>query len=313
MGLTALIDGDLVVHRICSAVQREIVDEEGYAYWWSDVGEVVGQVRSLVERLKDLPKVRDAHYFFSGPDNFRKVLEPTYKAQRVSPKPLAFAEAKVRLTPRFEALNLEADDLLGFNASLSGDVIVTADKDLLQVPGQHYNPYVPNPTIRTITPEEGTYNFLTQVLTGDSTDNYPGCPGIGPKTAAKILDADCSWGAVVDAYGKKGLTEEDAIHQARLAYILHQEGDYDWETGEVRLPIRMPQNDLSAEEARQQLEDLLSEEFLAALEVLTRVSTPAPSTPIEQVMWGHAQRSLYERLRDIHETNVLSAQTSQGS
>jgi len=221
-----------VVHRVCSAVQREIVDEDGYAYWWSDVEEVIKQVSALVEQVLDLRNVTDRAFCFSGPDNFRKTLEPTYKAQRVSPKPLAFKGAKERLLPRYEG-KLEADDLLGLHAE--GNLVVTADKDLLQVPGLHYNPYAHYPEIRTITPEEGAYNFLTQVLTGDSTDNYPGCPGIGPVTAAKILDKDCSWGAVVDAYGKKGLTEQDAIHQARLAYILQREGDYDWETGEVRL------------------------------------------------------------------------------
>ena len=74
-----------------------------------------------------------------------------------------------------------------------------------------------------------------QIALTHAVDNYPGCPGVGKVTAKKLLDKDCSWGAVVDAYGKKGLTEQDAIHQARLAYILHREGDYDWETGEVRL------------------------------------------------------------------------------
>ncbi len=233
MGLTALIDGDLVVHRICSAVQREIVDDDGYAYWWSDLDEAMDNLIAFLKRLPGSPP-SSLRLLYSDTENFRKKLEPSYKAQRSGLKPLAMSAFVESAEPDAQLPNLEADDHLGLEQALD-TYIVTADKDLLQVPGKHYNPYVPNPSIRTITPEEGTYNFLTQVLTGDSTDNYPGCPGIGPKTAAKILDADCSWGAVVDAYGKKGLTEQDAIHQARLAYILQREGDYDWETGEVRL------------------------------------------------------------------------------
>ena len=62
--------------------------------------------------------------------------------------------------------------------------------------------------------------FYTQVLTGDSTDNYPGCPGIGPKKAADILNKELSWTSVVNAYLKAGLTEEDALLQARMARIL---------------------------------------------------------------------------------------------
>lgn len=232
MGLTALIDGDLVVHRTCAAVEREVKADEGWVYRWSDPDEVLEQVRALVARLCSMSVVDMANYFFSGPNNFRKEVDPEYKAQRVSAKPLAFGEVKDRLMPRYEG-QLEADDLLGLHAE--GNLIVTTDKDLLMVPGRHYNPYDPHAKIRTIDQAEGTYNFLTQVLTGDSVDNYPGCPGVGKVTAKKLLDKDCSWGTVVDAYTKKGLTEQDAIHQARLAYILHQEGDYDWETGEVRL------------------------------------------------------------------------------
>ena len=63
-------------------------------------------------------------------------------------------------------------------------------------------------------------------------DNYPGCPGIGPVRAKRILaDADDPWAAVVQAYEKKGLGEEDALLQARLARIL-QEDTWDQENKE---------------------------------------------------------------------------------
>jgi DNA polymerase-1 len=70
---------------------------------------------------------------------------------------------------------------------------------------------------------------------GDATDGYGGCPGIGPKTAEKLLDKHGAvWKTVVDAYLKAGLTEEDAIMNARMARILRAE-DWDFENNEVKL------------------------------------------------------------------------------
>ena len=80
--------------------------------------------------------------------------------------------------------------------------------------------------------------FYKQTLMGDSADNYKGCPGVGPVKADKILkeetDEKVLWGEVVNAFEKAGLTEEDAIENARLAYLL-KDGDYNFETKEVTL------------------------------------------------------------------------------
>jgi DNA polymerase-1 len=87
----------------------------------------------------------------------------------------------------------------------------------------------------TVTEEEADYNHLMQTLTGDAVDNYIGCPGIGKVNAKKILDAaDDKWAAIVKAYEKAGLTEEDALIQARCARILRHT-DYDLEKKEVIL------------------------------------------------------------------------------
>jgi DNA polymerase-1 len=86
-----------------------------------------------------------------------------------------------------------------------------------------------------VTEEDAWRNFLTQTLTGDVTDGFPGCPGIGPVTAKKLLDTKgATWETVKHVYLKAGLTEEDALTQARCARILH-ESDWDFEKGEVIL------------------------------------------------------------------------------
>ncbi len=71
--------------------------------------------------------------------------------------------------------------------------------------------------------------FYTQVLTGDSTDGYRGCPGIGRRKAQTILSnaGDHPWRAILSAFEAKGLSEEDALVQAQAARILRAT-DYDF-------------------------------------------------------------------------------------
>ena len=65
-------------------------------------------------------------------------------------------------------------------------IICTIDKDLLQVPGKHYN-FVKQ-EFRTISPKEGLFNFYWQFIMGDSSDNIKGFDGIARKEIPKKLD-----------------------------------------------------------------------------------------------------------------------------
>jgi len=89
---------------------------------------------------------------------------------------------------------------------------------------------------RTITEFEADYNHMMQTLCGDASDNYSGCPSIGPKTAEKIL-ADCEtsadlWDATLATFKKKKLSEEVALIQAQVARICRA-SEYNFETKEV--------------------------------------------------------------------------------
>ena len=119
---------------------------------------------------------------------------------------------------------LEADDAMGIYATqFPGNTIVSPDKDMRQIPGKLFNL---EDTI-TITPEEGARWHLIQTLAGDQTDGYSGVPGIGVKRAATLFDKEgYGWATVVKAFEDKGLTEEDALLNARLARILTID-DYD--------------------------------------------------------------------------------------
>ena len=119
---------------------------------------------------------------------------------------------------------LEADDAMGIYATAHpGNIIVSPDKDMRQIPGKLYN--LTDTTY--ITPEEGARWHLIQTLAGDQTDGYSGVPGIGVKRAETLFDKEgYSWQTVLQAFKDKGLTEKDALLNARLARILTLD-DYD--------------------------------------------------------------------------------------
>lgn len=125
--------------------------------------------------------------------NFRELIatRAKYKGNRDgAARPKHFKAIRQHLLDKhlaFETAGQEADDILGIQMSANPDsVCVSFDKDLLQIPGVHYN-WVTKEEI-TITPKQGAINFWTQVLTGDPVDNVPGIEGIGPKKAAVILE-----------------------------------------------------------------------------------------------------------------------------
>ena len=69
-------------------------------------------------------------------------------------------------------------------------------------------------------------------MAGDQTDGYSGCPSIGIKRATTIFEnKGYSWKAVIETFEEKGLTEEDALLNARLARILTAD-DYDFKRKE---------------------------------------------------------------------------------
>ena len=124
---------------------------------------------------------------------------------------------------------LEADDALGIYATkYTGNIIVSPDKDMRQIAGKLYDFKEPV----EITPEDGAKWHLIQTLSGDNTDGYSGVPGIGIKRAEKIFnEKGYTWKAVVETFEEKGMTEKDALINARLARILTTQ-DYDHEKKE---------------------------------------------------------------------------------
>ena len=66
-------------------------------------------------------------------------------------------------------------------------IIASIDKDFGTIPGSHFN-WSKDIGVTSVDEKEADYNFYLQVLTGDATDGYAGCPGIGPKRAERLLE-----------------------------------------------------------------------------------------------------------------------------
>lgn len=244
---TLLIDGDILVYRITAAAETPI--DWGRDLWTlhADMGECRDAIdRQIAMYLEELDAC-DVILAFSPPKNFRYRIYPQYKSHRQGKrKPVTYVPLKAYAHEKyktFERPDLEGDDVLGILATspviVKGDkVIVSLDKDLKTIPGKICDMRDPI-TIQDISEEEADYNHMYQTLIGDTADGYPGCPGIGPKTAEKLLDgvsktyADM-WPVVVKAYAKKGLSEEVALVQAQIARICRRD-DYDFKRKEVIL------------------------------------------------------------------------------
>ncbi|WP_254473698.1 DNA polymerase I [Bartonella sp. B1098] len=140
-------------------------------------------------------------------DTFRKQIYPQYKANRSEPPEdlipqfaLIRQATKAFNLPCIEKEGFEADDLIATYAQLATKVgakttIISSDKDLMQLVNKHVSLYdgmkdkhigVSEVIEKWGVPPEKMIDL--QALIGDSTDNIPGIPGIGPKTAAQLLN-----------------------------------------------------------------------------------------------------------------------------
>ena len=195
-----------------------------------DVIVVVSKFSEAMKNVeRDLTRIRtefmwdtpDMILFFSDSKNFRKKIFADYKGHRNRKKPCGYRRVITELGKRYELIRLpelEADDAMGIYATEHpGNIIVSPDKDMRQIPGRLYN----MDEMTTVTPTEGAKWHLIQTLAGDQTDGYSGVPGIGIKRAVTLFEEHgYNWQTVIKAFKDKELTEDDALMNARLARIL---------------------------------------------------------------------------------------------
>ena len=229
-----LIDCDYIVYKCCAAAETEMDFGDDVIVVTSNFSDAMKCVKRDLNRIQsDLGSFDDELIlFFTSPNNFRKKILPEYKGHRQRKKPCGFKRVINSLKLEYKVIikdTLEADDTIGMYATkYPGNIIVSPDKDMRQIPGDLYD----FKEKVTITPEEGAKWHLIQTLAGDNTDGYAGVPGIGVKKAEKIFEEKgYTWKAVVETFEEKDMTEEYALCNARLARILTDK-DYNFDTKE---------------------------------------------------------------------------------
>jgi len=203
--LLLLFDGNALVHRAFHALPPLTVSKTGEI-----VNAVYGFANTLLKVVNELKPTHWAVAFDRPTPTFRHKMFEQYKAQRpATPEELKNQIWRVHQLvnafhiPIFEMNGFEADDVLGtLSQQASGQgmetIIVTGDNDMLQVVLPEVKALAPrrgfNDTILYdeqavkqkygIEPEQIT-DF--KALTGDASDNIPGIPGIGEKTATRLI------------------------------------------------------------------------------------------------------------------------------
>ena len=235
--MSLLIDADFIVYKCCAASETEIDFGEDLIVVTSKFTEAYEYVeRELYNIANDLGCFDDSILFFSDSINFRKSIDPAYKGHRNRKKPCGYKRVINKLKEDYHVVvmpSLEADDAIGIYATKEpGHIICSPDKDMRQIPGELYD--LTNEVV-TITKKEGDRWHLIQTMAGDQTDGYAGVPSIGIKRADALLtEKGATWNTVLETFLEKGLTEDDALMNARLAKILQVE-DYDFTNQEPRL------------------------------------------------------------------------------
>ncbi|MDO8839660.1 MAG: hypothetical protein Q7V31_12105 [Parvibaculum sp.] len=268
---TVLIDGDIAAFRIAVAAERAVKWNDNL---WTLHAEEQPAIARLHDNIAFIVNACDADaaiVALTDTENFRYGILPTYKGNRKDVrKPMLLPTLRQVLIDDYSAMvrpGLEGDDILGIVSTSSvickGERIIwSLDKDMYTIPGLFCRSVTENgkAIITDVSEADADRFHLFQTLTGDATDGYSGCPGVGPKAANEILDepllyepfektitrgknkgttqtvweptrACSTWEAVVSQYRRAGLSEGVALQNARVARILRA-ADYNFKKKE---------------------------------------------------------------------------------
>lgn len=187
-----LIDADSLLYESASVNQDTLVFSDEDKVIEVDEEGAKEHLDFTIDKIVKATGCTEYQMFITGPTNFRYEVLPTYKHNRKDiERPILLGMLKEYVLenhPCKITSKVEADDACTITMSKNPKKYILAhiDKDLNQVEGTHYN--WRDDVIYEVTKEEGIRMFFKQVLTGDSTDGYAGCPLIGPEKAEIIID-----------------------------------------------------------------------------------------------------------------------------
>ena len=254
-GRLALIDAAIILYAACASVEESIDWGDGSVT--ENVGnfdDVCDQIVAKVVAYRDAVGATEVVLGISCDRKscWRRDVLPSYKNNRETRvDPYWRPQAKAFVRENYNVLQrpgLEADDVLGIAATRarwheippSNRIIVSQDKDFLQIPTSVYNPRTEVEWKRSLRDADAWHMYQTMV--GDACDGYTGIPRVGPVKAERMLaaalrddnsyDMAALWRAMVHLADSKGMTEDELLVQARVARILRDE---DYHKGEVKL------------------------------------------------------------------------------
>lgn len=204
MSKLVLIDGHAIIHRAYHALPA-LTTKDG-----EPMNAVYGLVSMLLRTIQDLKPTHIAVAFDRKEPTFRKEVFEEYQAHRPEMDEdldVQFEYARKVLKafgiPTFSKAGYEADDVIAALAKQAQKeveeiIIVTGDQDILQLVNGKIKVFLPSRGVTKgkVYEREDVIEKLKvapeqvvdyKALVGDSSDNYPGVKGIGPKTAEKLL------------------------------------------------------------------------------------------------------------------------------
>lgn len=201
--MITFIDADLVAYRCAAGSENETEDV------------AVFRTNELMRLILHDTGATEHAAFLSGTGNFRKTVDPLYKANRTQEKPKWLETLKEHLVLFWGAAvteDIEADDAIGIASQEcfydgGAYTIASLDKDFLQLPGRHFQWEFSGTTVKKlsdgtkeynkwtkpaqhlfVTPNDGLRWFYQQMLIGDVSDNVVGVAGVGKVKAAKLIE-----------------------------------------------------------------------------------------------------------------------------
>jgi len=307
-----LIDGSNYVYRAFYAI-RELSNSKGFP-----TNAIYGFTTMLLKLLRDWkPQYIAIVFDLKGP-TFRHEAFEAYKAtRRPTPDDLVLQIPYIKdvirgfSIPVLEKEGLEADDIIGTLARRYADkniktVIVSGDKDMMQL--------ISDKVVMTDTMKDKTYDVeavkerfgvgpekVIEILglTGDQSDNIPGVPGIGPKTAQRLIEEFGSVEGVLQNIDKvRNLKTRESLRlfadQARMSRGLAKiktDADFDFDPESVR--YAGPDSEV--------LQALFNEfEFSSLLQEL-KIKDESIKGQFRLVLTGNEFTALIERLRHVKE------------
>jgi len=293
-----LIDGHALAYRMYFALTAGSNTQR----WQTSKGEPTAGVYGFARELLRILEQEKPEYLavaFDVGKTFRDEIFPSYKGTRAKmPDDLRTQIERIREMvdafniPRLEMDGYEADDVLGSIANIAakqgmGTKIITGDRDLLQLVGKRIAVYLAGDEQNYVTDEDVIRKLGVRpdqvvdykAIVGDKSDNIPGVPGVGEKTAVSLLE---KFGTLDNIYKNIDKVEnrwKTKLEQGKDSAYL----SYDLARIRIDLPVKLDlekakAHDFDAGKIEAFFQDM---EFRTLIKTLDRLTGKESSEPAE--------------------------------